>query len=103
MSIPVTPIFQRTFLSDYKYKSSVGETFINHFKLAAKKYIDKYNLTSNSLVIDIGSNDGIGLKYFIKKNIKVLGVEPAKNLSNLSNYFYSHLLELLYLLFFYKV
>ena len=71
--------------SDYKYKSSVGETFINHFKLAAKKYIDKYNLTSNSLVIDIGSNDGIALVPFVENSISVVGIEPSRELCEISN------------------
>ena len=71
--------------SNYLYKSSTAEDLVNHFNKASKEYIKDFKLNENSFVVDIGSNDGIGLKYFIKKNIKVLGVEPAKNLSNLSN------------------
>jgi len=71
--------------SNYLYKSSTAEDLVNHFNTASKEYIKDFKLNENSFVVDIGSNDGIGLKYFIKKNIKVLGVEPAKNLSNLSN------------------
>ena len=71
--------------SNYLYKSSTAEDLVNHFNKASKEYIKNFKLNENSFVVDIGSNDGIGLKYFIKNNIKALGVEPAKNLSKLSN------------------
>lgn len=69
---------------DYKYQSSVGESFKQHFKNAAKNYIDRFNLTSKSLVLDIGSNDGIGLIPFKDSLVKVIGVEPSKELCDIS-------------------
>ena len=69
----------------YLYVSSTTKSFREHFKKAADKYIKKFNLTSDSLVIDIGSNDGIALKPFKEKNIKVLGIEPASNIAKIAN------------------
>ena len=69
----------------YLYKSSTAKKFVEHFDNAAKKYIDNYNLNNKSLIVDIGSNDGIGIKYFNQQKINVIGVEPAKNLAALSN------------------
>ena len=48
-------------------------------------YIDEFNLNSESLVVDIGSNDGIFLKPLKDKGIKVLGIDPAKNICEIAN------------------
>ena len=72
--------------SNYLYTSSTSKTFSNHFNKAADNYIKKLKLKKEALIIDIGSNDGIALKPFIDKGYKnVIGIEPAKNLSNLAN------------------
>ena len=69
----------------YYYLSSTSKKFRNHFNEAASKYIKKFNLKKNSKIIDIGSNDGIGLVPFKEKKFKnLLGVEPAKNLCEIS-------------------
>ena len=73
--------------SNYLYLSSTASSFVEHFKKAAKKYIEKFKLKPNkTFIIDVGSNDGIGLKPFKDKKFKnLLGIEPAKNLANLAN------------------
>lgn len=70
---------------NYLYVSSTTKTFRDHFATAADKYIDLYKLNSESLVVDIGSNDGIALKPLKEKGIKVVGVEPAKNIADIAN------------------
>ena len=71
----------------YLYLSSTSKTFRDHFETAAKKYIKEFKLTPNkSYIFDVGSNDGVALKPF--KNLKfkkILGIEPAKNLSKIAN------------------
>ncbi len=69
----------------YLYVSSTAKSFRKHFEDAAEKYIKQFNLTNDSLVIDIGSNDGIALKPLKEKGIKVLGIEPAKNIAKMAN------------------
>jgi SAM-dependent methyltransferase len=69
----------------YLYVSSTAKSFRDHFEQAAEQYISEFNLTSDSLVLDIGSNDGIALKPLQDKGIKVLGIEPAKNIAELAN------------------
>jgi 2-polyprenyl-3-methyl-5-hydroxy-6-metoxy-1,4-benzoquinol methylase len=72
--------------SNYLYTSSTSKTFTNHFDKAASNYIKKLKLKKKSLIIDIGSNDGIALKPFINRGyLNIIGVEPAKNLANLAN------------------
>ncbi len=64
----------------YLYVSSTNKTFRNHFNSLADKLINELSLNSNSLVIDIGSNDGVFLSPLKEKNINVLGIEPAINI-----------------------
>ena len=71
--------------TNYLYLSSTSKSFRQHFENAAKKYVKEFKLTKNSYIIDIGSNDGVGLVPFKKLRIKnLLGVEPAKNLCKIS-------------------
>lgn len=70
---------------NYLYVSSTAKSFRDHFRKACELYIDKFNLNSNSFIVDIGSNDGVALKPFQENNIKVLGIEPAKNIAELAN------------------
>ena len=68
----------------YLYLSSTNKNFVKHFETASNKYIKKLKLNKKSFIIDIGSNDGIGLHPFKKLGFKnLLGIEPAKNLCNI--------------------
>lgn len=69
----------------YLYVSSTSKSFRDHFEKAADLYIKKFNLNEKSIVLDIGSNDGIALKPLKNKGINVIGVEPAKNISEIAN------------------
>jgi len=73
--------------SNYLYLSSTGSSFVKHFEKAAKYYVKRFNLSKDhSQIIDIGSNDGIALKPFKELGFKnILGIEPAKNLSQIAN------------------
>lgn len=68
----------------YLYVSSTAKSFRDHFSKAAEKYIKEFNLSENSLVIDIGSNDGIALLPLKEKGIQVLGIEPAQNVAKIA-------------------
>lgn len=65
--------------SNYFYMSSMSQTMFWHFQDSSKNLVKRFKLKSGSLVVDIGSNDGIFLSTF-PKNIKTLGIDPAKNL-----------------------
>ncbi len=84
LSVSVKP---SKMFSNYLYTSSTSESFRQHFKEAARKYIKDFNLSpKKSYIIDIGSNDGIALKPFKDLGFKkILGVEPAKNLCKIAN------------------
>ena len=82
LSVVVPP---EKMFDNYLYVSSTAVTFRKHFEDVADKYINDFGLNSTTLVVDIGSNDGIALKPLIEKGIRVLGVEPAKNIAKLAN------------------
>ena len=70
---------------NYLYTSSTSKVFVQHFEKFAEQLCTEENLNKNSLVVDIGSNDGVFLKPLIENKIAAVGVEPAENLSNLAN------------------
>ncbi len=68
----------------YVYVTSTTDTFKQHFKRMTEKIIQQFSLNSSSLVVDIGSNDGLMLKYFKDHGVRVIGVEPAENIASLA-------------------
>ncbi len=84
LSVSVDP---KKMFSNYLYTSSTSQSFRKHFEDAAKHYVKEFKLSpKKSYIIDIGSNDGVALKPFKDLGFKkILGVEPAKNLSKLAN------------------
>jgi SAM-dependent methyltransferase len=66
---------------NYVYVSGTSASFIKHFSDYANTCIDDFNLSAGDLVIDIGSNDGTLLQFFQEKQLNVLGIDPARNIS----------------------
>jgi 2-polyprenyl-3-methyl-5-hydroxy-6-metoxy-1,4-benzoquinol methylase len=69
---------------DYAYFSSYSESWLEH----ARKYVElvsqRFGLSASSQVVEIASNDGYLLQYFVRKSIPVLGVEPAANVAKVA-------------------
>lgn len=65
------------FTFDYPYYSSISQNWLSHAKNFVKSAILNFNLTIESKVLEIGSNDGYLLQYFVENNISCLGVDPA--------------------------
>ena len=67
--------------SNYTFSTGNSKGLVLHFKEYAEKIIKKYNPVRNSFVVDVGSNDGTLLHFFKKNGLKVLGIDPAKDIA----------------------
>ena len=67
--------------SDYAYFSSYSDSWVAHAKRYAEAMTERLELTSDSLVTEVASNDGYLLQHFQAAGIPVLGVEPAANVA----------------------
>ena len=70
---------------DYIYFSSTSNFFLEHCRKTAEKLVKRFNLNSESLVLEIASNDGAQLQPFKDLGVKVLGVDPARNIAEVAN------------------
>jgi SAM-dependent methyltransferase len=71
--------------SEYIYVSGTSKWLQNHFDELAANITNRYPITTDGSVVDIGSNDGTLLSRFQKRDLDVLGVEPATNIAELAN------------------
>ena len=69
---------------DYRYLSSMSTTFLKHASDFVSQQIENSSFTPNDWVLEIASNDGYLLKNFLNHGIRVVGVEPAENVAELS-------------------
>ena len=67
------------FDSDYAYFSSFSISWLAHSKQYVEQITERFGLNQASQVIEIASNDGYLLQYFVEKGIPVLGIEPTAN------------------------
>lgn len=67
--------------NDYAYFSSYSDSWLKHARDYTDLMVKRLGLDSKSFVVEIASNDGYLLQYFVKKEIQVLGVEPATNVA----------------------
>lgn len=70
--------------TDYAYFSSYSETWLAHAKNYVERMTDRFGLNASSLVVEIASNDGYLLQYFVSRKIPVLGIEPAANVASVA-------------------
>jgi len=66
---------------DYAYFSSYSDSWLQHAKTYTDMIAARLNLGVHSQVVELASNDGYLLQYFVKKRIPALGVEPAANVA----------------------
>lgn len=67
--------------TDYLYFSSFSETWLRHAEAYAEAMVARFGLGPQSKVVEIASNDGYLLQWFLARGCQVLGVEPAANVA----------------------
>jgi SAM-dependent methyltransferase len=67
--------------TEYAYYSSYSDSWLQHASRYTDMMIRRLHLGGQSLVVEVGSNDGYLLQYFVQKNIPALGIEPAANVA----------------------
>lgn len=71
------PIPPEKFVEENLYFSSASPSLREHTSELAKNLIRTRRLNSESLVVEVGSNDGTMLANFREKGVQVLGIEPV--------------------------
>jgi SAM-dependent methyltransferase len=67
--------------TEYAYFSSYSSSWLKHARDYTEMAIRRFDLGPRSRVVEIASNDGYLLQYFVERGVPVLGVEPAANVA----------------------
>jgi hypothetical protein len=70
--------------SDYAYFSSYSDSWLKHAQNYTHQMVERFGLNKQSLVVELASNDGYLLQYFVQKNVPSLGIEPAANVAEVA-------------------
>jgi hypothetical protein len=74
-------ISPETIFGDYAYFSSNSASWLAHCQRYAARMVERFSLGPKDLVVEIASNEGYLLQYFMRSGIPVLGIEPAANVA----------------------
>lgn len=93
LSYVVNP--EELFYEGYSYNTKTSGELVANFASLTEKLVERFTLSAKDLAVDIGSNDGTLLEGFLKRGVKVLGVEPTgvarlaleKNIPTLKRFF----------------
>lgn len=67
--------------SDYAYFSSFSDSWLRHADNYCGQMKSRFGLDEKSFVVEVASNDGYLLQYFVQRGVPVLGIEPAANVA----------------------
>ena len=70
--------------TEYAYFSSYADTWLQHASAYSDLMVDRFDLDESNFVVEVASNDGYLLQYFVDKGIPVLGIEPARNVAKVA-------------------
>ena len=65
----------------YPYFSSYSDSWLRHAERYVQDATERFALGPNHRVVEVGSNDGYLLQYFVARGVPALGVEPAANVA----------------------
>ena len=67
--------------SEYAYFSSYSDAWLDHARRYVEAMTERLGLGPASRIIELGSNDGYLLQYFVERGVPVLGIDPAANVA----------------------
>lgn len=70
--------------SQYAYFSSYSSSYLSHAAAYTEAITRRLGLDTGSLVVELASNDGYLLQYFVERGIPVMGIEPAANVAEVA-------------------
>ena len=70
--------------SDYAYFSSYSDSWLAHAKRYTDLMVERFGIGAKSFVVELASNDGYLLQYFVENKVPVLGIEPAANVADVA-------------------
>jgi hypothetical protein len=70
--------------TEYAYFSSYSDTWLKHVQMYVQDAVGRFDLNSESFVVELASNDGYLLQYFARYGVPVMGIEPAANVASVA-------------------
>ena len=69
---------------DYIYTTAISHGLSDHFMKGVEKLIETVKPAAGSLIVEIGSNEGVILRAFKEKGYRVLGIDPADEIARIA-------------------
>lgn len=69
---------------EYAYFSSYSSSWVEHARRYCHMIAERLQLGTDSLVVELASNDGYLLQHFLPLGVPVLGIEPAANVAKVA-------------------
>jgi SAM-dependent methyltransferase len=67
--------------SEYAYFSSYSSTLVERAEALVARMIEERGLGTDSLVVEVASNDGYLLQHYVMRGVPTLGIDPARNVA----------------------
>tara|TARA_B110001454_G_C12714830_1_gene432200 strand:+ start:547 stop:1782 length:1236 start_codon:yes stop_codon:yes gene_type:complete len=78
------PPLEQIFNNEYAYEAGTTKTRRkSHFEMA-KSICDRFKVSKDSLVVDIGSNVGVLLEGFREQGVEIMGVDASDNVAEIA-------------------
>ncbi len=66
---------------EYAYFSSYAQSWVEHARRYAAMAVERFSLGRASRIVELASNDGYLLQFFVARGFDVLGIDPAENVA----------------------